>query len=90
MGAARERGLKVGRDLAIAGYDGTDDAEHTDPPLTTLKQPVYETARRLISMLFALITGEPLAERHIILPPQLIVRESTQPIQRHNGASRRR
>ncbi len=44
MRAARERGLVVGRDLAVAGYDGTDDLEHSQPPLTTLRQPVYETA----------------------------------------------
>ena len=34
--AAHERGLVVGRDLAIAGYDGIEDAEHSQPPLTTL------------------------------------------------------
>lgn len=75
--AAQECGLVVGRDLAIAGYDGTEDSEHAQPPLTTLKQPVYETARRLATMLFALIAGEPLAERQIILQPELIVRAST-------------
>jgi len=77
MRAARERGLIVGRDLAVAGFDGIEDAEHTQPPLTTLNQPVYELARRLVSMLLSLLDGEPLAERHILLQPELIVREST-------------
>lgn len=77
MRAAHERGLVVGRDLAVAGYDGTEDSEHTQPPLTTLKQPVYETARRLATMLFALIEGEPLAEHQIIWQPELIIRAST-------------
>lgn len=77
MRAARERGLVVGRDLAVAGYDGTDDAEHAQPPLTTLRQPVYETARRLVSMLTAVISGQPLTEPEVILKPELIVREST-------------
>jgi len=67
----------VGRDLAVAGFDGIEDAEHTQPPLTTLNQPVYELARRLVSMLLSLLDGEPLAERHILLQPELIVREST-------------
>ncbi len=75
--AARERGLIVGRDLAVAGYDGTEDSEHAQPPLTTLRQPVYETARRLAAMLYAVIAGEPLAESQIILQPELIIREST-------------
>src|SRR5512138_2854556 len=58
MRAARERGLVVGRDVAVAGYDGTDDSEHTQPPLTTLRQPVYETARKLVSVLVRRINGE--------------------------------
>ena len=75
--AAHELGLVVGRDVAVAGYDGTEDSEHAQPPLTTLKQPVYDTARRLVAMLFALVSGEPLADHHIILQPELIIREST-------------
>lgn len=77
MRAARERGLVIGRDLAVAGFDGTEDAEHADPPLTTLNQPVYDIARQLVKMLLALITGEPLAERKVVLRPQLIIRAST-------------
>ncbi len=77
MRAARERGLVVGRDLAVAGYDGTEDSEHTQPPLTTLKVPVYETARRLVTMLVARIAGEPLNEMSLTLQPELIVRAST-------------
>jgi len=77
MRAARERGLVVGRDIAIAGYDGTDDSEHTQPPLTTLKQPVYDIARRLVKMLIARIEGKELLEPQLVLQPELIVREST-------------
>jgi len=77
MRAAREQGLVVGHDIAIAGYDGTEDSEHTDPPLTTLKQPIYDTAQQLVEMLLKRIVGKPIAEPHIILQPELIVREST-------------
>ncbi len=75
--AAAEKGLRVGIDLAVAGYDGTEDSAHTQPPLTTLKQPTYDTARRLVRMLLSTINGQPLEERRIIVAPQLIVREST-------------
>ena len=74
---AHERGLIVGRDLAVAGYDGIEDAEHTQPPLTTLNQPVYDIARRLVEMLVKLVAGQPLAERQVLLQPELILREST-------------
>ena len=77
MRAAHERGLRVGQDIAVAGYDGTEDSAHTQPPLTTLKQPTYDTARRLVRMLVAVIRGEPLEEREIIVKPLLIVRAST-------------
>jgi LacI family transcriptional regulator len=77
MRAAHERGLVVGRDVAIAGYDGIEDGEHTHPPLTTLKRSVYDLARRLVNMLLAIIEGEPLTERQVMLPPELIVRGST-------------
>ncbi len=77
MRAARERGLVVGRDIAIAGYDGTDDSEHTEPPLTTLKQPIYDTAHRLVEMLLQRVAGELIPEPHVLLQPELIVREST-------------
>lgn len=77
MHAAHERGLKVGRDIAIAGFDGISDSAHTQPPLTTLDQPVYEIAHRLAGMLLTLINGEPLAERQVRIEPKLIIREST-------------
>ncbi|HEY9075550.1 MAG TPA: LacI family DNA-binding transcriptional regulator [Anaerolineaceae bacterium] len=75
--AARERGLVVGRDLAVAGYDGTDDSEHTQPPLTTLRQNAYETSRRLVRVLLARISGEDIENMQQIMPLELLVREST-------------
>ncbi len=75
--AAHERGLIVGQDIAIAGYDGTEDGEHTHPPLTTLRQPIYDTARRLVMMLRARMAGETIAEPQVILQPELILRAST-------------
>lgn len=75
--AARERGLVPGRDLAVAGFDGIDAAEHSDPPLTTLSTPIYESARRVCQLLAHLLQGETLEERHVLLLPQLLVRPST-------------
>jgi LacI family transcriptional regulator len=75
--AADERGMKVGRDIAISGFDGIADSAHTVPPLTTLEQPVYGIARRLVLMLMALITGKSLQEKRVTLTPKLQIREST-------------
>jgi DNA-binding LacI/PurR family transcriptional regulator len=42
--AAREQGRTVGKELAVAGFDGIEGFEHTQPPLTTVNQPVYQIA----------------------------------------------
>lgn len=76
MRAAHERGLVVGRDLAVTGYDGIEESEHTTPPLATLNVPVYDVARRLVRMLLALVDGEPLPEPQVLLQPELILRQS--------------
>ena len=75
--AVSERGLKVGRDLAVAGFDGIEDTQHTCPPLTTLGQPLYSIARNLIKMLIASIQNLPLEDRRMRFQPELIIREST-------------
>jgi LacI family repressor for deo operon, udp, cdd, tsx, nupC, and nupG len=75
--AAHQRGLAVGRSLAIAGFDGIEESAHTHPPLTTLSQPLYDIARRLVRMLVAQISDEPLEEKCLVIQPQLILRQST-------------
>jgi len=75
--AAHERGIRIGRDLSIAGFDGIADSAHTQPTLTTLDQPVYEIARRLVKMLLSLVREESMPERQIVIEPRLILREST-------------
>ncbi len=75
--AAREKGLYIGTELAIAGYDGIPETEFTNPPLTTLSQPTYEIARKLANMLVSMIEGKKLDEPHITVDPELIIRAST-------------
>jgi LacI family transcriptional regulator len=75
--AARERGWIVGQNLAVAGFDGIDGFEHTQPPLTTINQPVYQIARQLLQMLAAQIAGNPLKEKHVQIEPVLEIRQST-------------
>lgn len=75
--AAQEKGIPVGTELAIAGYDGIKETEYTNPPLTTLYQPTYEIARQLARMLIRLIEGESLEETSITISPELLIRAST-------------
>lgn len=75
--AAHERGLAVGREIAVAGFDGVQDTRHTEPPLTTLDIPVYEIARLLVRMLLAEIAGDMLPDRQVKIKPVLLTRAST-------------
>jgi len=76
ISAAQGLELTVGRDVAVVGFDDVSLAAHSHPPLTTVRQPIYEIGQRICRMLIRLIEGETLEERHVILTPQLVVRES--------------
>jgi LacI family transcriptional regulator len=77
ISAARRRGMVIGRDIAIAGFDDIPLAEHSHPPLTTVRQPIYAIGRQICDMLIRLIQGKDVTERHVLLQPELIVRESS-------------
>ena len=79
MSALREAGLRVPEDVAVVGFDDIPLAAHTDPPLTTVHQPMRlmgETAARL---LLSHLDGSPLPLPPTIIPTTLIVRGSTVP-----------
>lgn len=80
MRAAQERGLVVGRDISVTGFDNIPLAEDAHPPLTTLEQPVYDIGKRLCAMLVRLVRGEPLDNAHVLLCPNLVLRASTGPV----------
>lgn len=75
--AVQESGLIVGRDIAVAGFDGIEASEHSHPPLTTVYQPVYDIGRKVCVMLITQIEGQELPQACLLLKPKLIVRQST-------------
>ena len=77
--AARERGLTVGRDLALVGFDDTPSAPLVTPPLTSLAQPLEEVGRLLVENLVAQLAGQRPEPYQALLKPTLVVRESTGP-----------
>ena len=76
ISAAQSLGLAVGHDVSVAGFDDIPLAEHAHPPLTTVRQPIYEIGQRICEMLLSLLQGRVLEERHVLLKPQLAVRGS--------------
>ena len=77
MEAAQERGLVVGRDIAVIGFDDVPLAAYFRPTLTTIRQPIYDIGKKLSQILIEIIKGEEPVERQIILRPELVVRESS-------------
>jgi LacI family transcriptional regulator len=75
--AAHERRLTVGKDVAIAGFDGIEESSHTLPPLTTINQPVYQIARQMIGILLSVINNETGSNQVVKFETELIERAST-------------
>lgn len=79
MNEAERRGLQVGRDLSVIGFDDVPMTEFLRPSLTTLQQPIPEIGEALIRMLEAIINKQEPEPRHQLIAPRLIVRESCAP-----------
>jgi len=73
--ALKRAGRRVPDDVAVVGFDDNVVARYSDPPLTTVRQPVLESGRTLARQLLRLAAGESI-EPAVILPTELIIRES--------------
>jgi len=75
--AAHEKGLSIGSEIAIAGFDGTQESKHTEPPLTTLDIPLYYIARELVLMVLKSLAGDTSTADIVKILPELQIRGST-------------
>lgn len=78
IGALRvlaDSGRAVPDDVAVVGFNDITVARHTNPPLTTISQPIQSLGRELARMLLATIAGE--SPTPLILPTRLVRRSST-------------
>jgi DNA-binding LacI/PurR family transcriptional regulator len=78
--AARRFGLRVPDDVSIVGYDDSALMNCTDPPLTTVRQPIEPMGRAAIDLLVSLINGASVAQDELLFEPELVVRGSTGPV----------
>ncbi len=75
--AIEERGLAVGRDIAVVGFDDTPVARYLKPSLTSVSQPAWEVGRLVVRLLISQINGESVEDQHLLLPSELVIRESS-------------
>ncbi|MEU1616353.1 LacI family DNA-binding transcriptional regulator [Streptomyces sp. NPDC005722] len=75
--AVRERGLAVPGDVSVVGYDDSPLIAFTDPPLTTVRQPVEAMGAAAVNALLEEIGGNPVQRSEFVFQTELVVRGST-------------
>lgn len=81
--AVQDAGLMVGRQIAVTGFDDTPIAQYLTPPLTSVRQPVWEIGERLIALLLNILEAKNLATDYetILVQPELVIRASSQTLE---------
>jgi len=83
--AARRQGRSVPADLSVVGFDDSALMSCTEPPLTTVRQPIESMGRTVIELLLAQIQGAQTqnpgrAGDELLFEPELVLRASTAPL----------
>jgi DNA-binding LacI/PurR family transcriptional regulator len=71
------RGLRIPDDITLAGFDDLEFAAHLDPPLTTVRQGVRQQGSEAALALLGLMSDPGSGPRRVILPTELVIRQST-------------
>ncbi|MEU2900912.1 LacI family DNA-binding transcriptional regulator [Streptomyces sp. NPDC001273] len=74
--ALRAAGRRVPEDVAVIGFDDFPLAQHTDPKLTTVRQPLEDIGRTMVRLLLEEMEDSAVAWRHVILRTELVLRGS--------------
>jgi LacI family transcriptional regulator, galactose operon repressor len=80
IGAIRkaiESGIKIPEDMSIAGFNNFSISEWVNPSITTVSHPMYDIGAVSARMLIKMINKEELESKNIIVPHEIIEREST-------------
>lgn len=77
--AAAEMGIAVPSQLSVIGFDGIDLGAYVWPTLTTVGHPIRALGETAASVLIERIASRPTGRREVVLPAQLLLRESTGP-----------
>ena len=76
MMAIEEAGLTIPADIAVVGFDGIPSSSHTDPPLTTMRQPIVRSGSMAAQLLIDMIENPSPTPRRVILTSELVIRKS--------------
>lgn len=87
---AHQRGIRVPEDLGIVGFDNLPESPYFLPPLTTIQQDQYRVAKIAVEEIIKTIELgwqglDPVDIQSIVLPPTLVVRQSSLRIIKKEG-----
>jgi len=74
--ALRDAGRRVPTDVAVIGFDDFEISRLSDPPLTTVRQPIVDIGRTMARQMLGLVNGRPDVPDAVVLPTELVVRAS--------------
>ena len=77
--AVRRAGLIVPDDVSVVGYDDSAWLNSTDPPLTTVRQPIESIGKAAVSLLVSQMDAVRVQPEELLFEPELVVRGSTGP-----------
>jgi LacI family transcriptional regulator len=76
MDIFKSKGIKVPDDISVLGFDDIAIAAQVDPPLTTVKVPIYDMARKAVDSVISALESGDKSSSLVSLPAKLIVRGS--------------
>lgn len=76
MRALQARGMRVGKDVSVIGFDDIVLADHWQPSLTTISQPFRRIGFTLMQTLLAVLSGENTCPQ-TLMEPGLVIRQSS-------------
>jgi DNA-binding LacI/PurR family transcriptional regulator len=77
--AVRRAGLRVPGDVSVVGYDDSWLLNCTDPPLTTVRQPIESMGKAAVALLVNQMESVSVHPETLLFEPELVVRGSTGP-----------
>ncbi|MFW5808512.1 MAG: LacI family DNA-binding transcriptional regulator, partial [Spirochaetota bacterium] len=75
MQELKHQGFSIPEQIAVSGFDDVESAYVSQPPLSTVRQPVFEMGREAVKTILSIIDGRPY-EKRLIYPTEHVIRDS--------------
>ncbi|MDD4083757.1 MAG: LacI family DNA-binding transcriptional regulator [Sphaerochaetaceae bacterium] len=77
---ANKNKINIPDDISLVGYDDLFFLDVLNPPITTVKQPVYQMGNQAAKEIYSLVHNKSKEKHYNVLQPELLIRESVKKI----------